>query len=109
MKTMQVERKDGFPSSREQADEALGLCVNCANLSDCNVWRSSRGAIIECEMYECCLLPRPELVGSKKKAVSENTGTETIHILGLCANCEHRRDCKLPKPSSGVWHCEMYD
>ena len=28
---------------------------------------------------------------------------------GLCVNCEHRETCTLPKPKSGVWHCEEYE
>ncbi len=84
------------------------LCANCANLSDCKAWQSNQGSIIECEMYECCSSPQPELVGGKKQNVPEAAETKGLHLLGLCSNCDHRRDCSLPKPSSGVWHCEMY-
>jgi len=28
---------------------------------------------------------------------------------GLCMNCAHRHYCLLPRPESGVWHCEEYD
>jgi len=28
---------------------------------------------------------------------------------GLCMNCAHRDTCLLPRPESGVWHCEEYE
>ncbi len=27
---------------------------------------------------------------------------------GLCMNCDERETCMLPRPESGVWHCEEY-
>ena len=30
-------------------------------------------------------------------------------IKGLCMNCAHSAYCLLPRPESGVWHCEEYE
>jgi hypothetical protein len=28
--------------------------------------------------------------------------------VGLCADCENRQTCVVPKPEGGVWICEAY-
>jgi hypothetical protein len=33
---------------------------------------------------------------------------EVVHFKGLCMNCDHRFECRLPRPEGGVWHCEEY-
>jgi hypothetical protein len=30
-------------------------------------------------------------------------------LKGLCAHCDKRETCTLPKPEGGVWHCDEYE
>ncbi len=94
--------------------ERPGLCMTCNNAPDC-VYRSQRGFdALYCEMYDCYPLTN----------ISENKSDDTEPIItsikppskemkqhpgkGLCSNCDNFKDCLLPKPEEGVWHCEEY-
>ena len=88
----------------------VGLCVTCNNAKDC-VYRKRRGTdAICCEMFDGYALPgavrgkgvAPVIVTAPDMALSGK-------FKGLCVNCAHRDDCKLPRPEGGVWHCEEYE
>lgn len=40
---------------------------------------------------------------------SHDPEKDTRLFKGLCMNCAHRDTCLLPRPESGVWHCEEYE
>ena len=89
--------------------EFLGLCVTCNNAGFC-VYRKRRGSdAIYCEMFDG--QPAPNSDGddsdTTNKPVTAMSPDRGNHI-GLCAHCAHRDVCGLPRPSSGVWHCEEY-
>ncbi len=84
------------------------ICSNCANQEDCGILEGSLTSILQCEMYECCSLPKPELVGKSKAIKTVFVEQEKVHLLGLCSNCDNRAECRLPKASAGNWHCEEY-
>lgn len=93
----------------EKIHTRVGLCSSCNNASEC-VFRKKRGFdAIYCETFDNLngdakrvptVLKEIDLPGIEKAA--------KVTHLGLCANCENRDLCKLPKPDSGVWHCEEY-
>lgn len=88
----------------------IGLCVTCNNAADC-VYRKQRGTdAIYCEMFDAHV-PSGGNGSSKGFAYPEVTlDTATSDGLkGLCVNCAHRNDCKLPRLGGGVWHCEEYE
>ncbi len=88
---------------------AASLCANCAHLDGCGLFAEAPSPVLQCELYFCCALPRPEIVGGGHEGEAPpEPRRETLHLLGLCANCELRSECRLPKPQSGVWHCEEY-
>jgi hypothetical protein len=88
----------------------VGLCATCNNATHC-VYRKRRGIdAIYCEMFDGYALPSavrgkgvaPVIVTAPDMALS-------TEFKGLCVNCAHRDDCKLPRPEGGVWHCEEYE
>jgi hypothetical protein len=90
---------------------AAGLCSNCRHLGDCGILPKTAAPILQCEMYECgsSLRPRLSLARPPKPADDEAKGEPADEeLLGLCANCDHLRVCRLPKPPGGVWQCEEY-
>ena len=85
----------------------VGLCVTCNNAETC-VFRKRRGYdALQCEMFENFV---PTNDSKKVASVSEvaKPAAETAGLKGLCVNCAHANSCKLPRPASGVWHCEEY-
>ncbi|RJO63479.1 MAG: hypothetical protein C4523_20240 [Myxococcales bacterium] len=84
------------------------LCVNCAHVEGCGYSATASTAFVECELYECSPEPAAASPARQDCAVRPDADLAGLHLLGLCANCDSRRRCKLPKPPSGVWHCEEY-
>ena len=88
----------------------IGLCVTCNNSTDC-VYRKQRGTdAIYCETFDAHVPSGGN--GNKRFAyVSEVTPdfAASDGLKGLCVNCAHRDDCKLPRLGGGVWHCEEYE
>lgn len=93
-----------------------GICSNCKFSSECRSKKTHLGDVHFCEEYE---LADPSQKIDKTKFVSEEPKLNTLHanavgndppqkIMGLCSNCAHRESCGLPRPESGVWHCEEY-
>lgn len=104
--------------STEADDEAMarlermieaGLCSNCRHLSDCAILLKTATPILQCELFECGPSPRPRLSLVKLPALEAGeAGVDEEGLLGLCANCDHLKACRLPKPLGGVWQCEEY-
>jgi len=87
---------------------AISVCSNCASQEECSVLVQATAPILQCEMYQCCSLPRPDSLGNERIVQDAKPESDDVHLLGLCANCENRQSCKWPKPVSGIWHCEDY-
>jgi hypothetical protein len=90
---------------------SMGLCSSCNNASQC-VYRKKRGFdAIYCETFDNLNGDGGRHRSSIVMDVVEESSEDSAKItyLGLCANCENRDNCQLPKPDAGVWHCEEYE
>lgn len=89
------------PMSAEEikpASKHNDLCLDCVHQSDCIYHRGSCGPVHDCDDYD-----------SSGVAVARPVEAVACpSTLGLCATCEHRAQCTLAKPASGVWHCDEY-
>jgi len=74
--------------------EMSGLCGSCLHRDGCVYRMSTTKQVIQCEVYE------------STGAISAD---DNIPKKGLCLNCVKSQNCQLPKPASGVWHCEAYE
>ncbi len=91
-----------------------GICSNCNFASTC---RHSLSGVQFCEEYEIAdSIKRFEgrrLDTNKAGLLKINPQTTASQfpdcVMGLCINCLHRETCGLPRPESGVWHCEEYE
>lgn len=82
----------------------VGICENCAQAAFCLYREKATHPIWFCEQFENVFSePSPQNNTAAHPAVKSQT-----RLLGLCANCEKRETCRLPKPESGIWHCEEY-
>ena len=88
----------------EEAEAAAtpDLCTTCLHLDDCVYARTGHEPVLVCEFFET------EGAAEMHEAVAVTGEAEPEPFAGLCANCEHREDCTLPRPAGGVWHCEEY-
>jgi hypothetical protein len=82
-----------------------GICVNCKQSRQCLFLKNTRQPIWFCEMFEKNFTGEPE---KSKTELAVPELPETSRLIGLCVTCEKRETCTLPKPESGVWHCEEY-
>lgn len=94
--------------------ESVGLCSTCNNSSFC-VYRARRGFdALFCDMFDIrsASSVRGDGYRSAETATTDaRAGDEesvTATYAGLCVNCENRENCLMPKPETGVWHCEEY-
>lgn len=76
--------------------EMSGLCGSCAHHDGCVYRLSTKKVVIQCEVFETT----GEIPAGSYDAIPEK---------GLCLNCTKSHNCHLPKPASGVWHCEEYE
>lgn len=86
-----------------EATSVPDLCSTCAHVGDCVYARTGREPVLECEFFAT------EGALEVREAPAVETEAEPELLAGLCANCEHRADCSLPRPAGGVWHCEEYE
>lgn len=102
------EARDDAMARLEQLIEA-GLCSNCRHQCDCATLMKASAPIIQCEMHECGLSSRPRFTLLKQQVTAAGEeGPDEETLLGLCANCDHTKSCRLPKAPGGVWECEEY-
>ncbi|MBU1319329.1 MAG: hypothetical protein KKG33_00510 [candidate division Zixibacteria bacterium] len=89
--------------------ESNGLCRTCNNESIC-VYRLKRGYdALYCDMFDDYVKPGSNGNGHHDSdAVVAAEPAQLSELKGLCANCDHKDRCTLPKPEGGVWHCEEY-
>jgi len=90
-------------------DEALeyqGVCESCVQKDICVFKKNVAQAVLSCDEYEF-----EPASGSTGLAGAENAAVRRelkVEFKGLCANCDVRNDCNIPKPTEGVWHCVEY-
>jgi predicted AAA+ superfamily ATPase len=75
--------------------EIIEKCNTCVFYADCNHRILSDKFILHCPDYQ------PDEL--------EETQHPTEGVKGLCSNCSKALYCRLPRPFSGVWHCEEYE
>ena len=99
--------------SNPSESHSTGLCSTCNNFSTC-LFRAKRGFdAVYCENYDDQYISdsgddsRDLNTANTDKAESD-FGDSAAPLKGLCVNCADRDCCTLPKPESGVWHCEEY-
>ena len=91
------------------------LCTSCVNISTC-VNRAVRGYdVLFCDTFEDSGLVNinDDNTPTSERQVShlnrERVKKKSKFALkGLCQNCVQRDNCVLPRPKTGVWHCEEY-
>jgi hypothetical protein len=89
----------------------LGLCSTCVHAPTC-VYRIYGGQPV----WHCNEFDDMEEPGSPERESSPRVAQDTplqpadnpSALTGLCMNCAERSHCQLPRPASGVWHCEEY-
>ncbi len=91
---------------------ARGLCVTCNHAPTCTYVAGAEQPIVLCELFDdfvntpsgAGISPAVQVARNDANAVSPS-----VHpSKGLCANCDLSSSCALPRPDSGVWHCEEY-
>jgi len=94
----------GAKSKTEIKPEDLhnDLCATCVNRVNCIYRAKDQGPVYDCEDYEAA-------PGMEHVPVQAPESRVVPTYKGLCATCEHRADCTLARPESGVWHCEEYE
>jgi hypothetical protein len=89
-----------------EPQEYDGLCMNCIHAGACVYRRQQNQPVLSCNEHDT------GTVQSKKPTAKMTTCNRDEQdcdpLKGLCSNCENRKTCMLPKPVSGVWHCEEY-
>lgn len=81
-----------------------GLCSTCDSALTCTLPKSLERPVVCCEEFAVT----PEPASTKANVCHADCGENGNGKLGLCANCDARATCRLPKPDGGVWWCEEY-
>lgn len=89
------------------------LCSSCIDASTC-VNRYLRGYdVLFCDMFRDSGKTVIEEKSAEAEPVTlrvEKSGKKKpAEPKGLCEICIHRESCALPRPKSGVWHCEEFE
>jgi len=88
----------------------FGLCMSCRNASSCTFPRDPARPAFYCEEFEidtATSIMSPEkdqLFTTEHDAFDE----DSKKFIGLCSDCEGRKNCAFPKPEGGIWCCEEY-
>ena len=83
------------------------LCCTCNHADECDRPSTPERPIFFCEMFEAYV--PVEAQAPPSRAPREPPGKPGApEYKGLCANCENRDTCVLPRPDGGVWHCQEY-
>ena len=84
------------------------LCVNCVNRDDCTYLTGAAAPIHSCEMYDYGQSTKTRLVLVSPLGNTVEPHSSDTPLLGLCINCDNRKNCRFEKPAGGVWYCEEY-
>jgi hypothetical protein len=91
--------------------EYRSLCSNCRNAADCTFQKKCPKPSLYCEEFEVDISPSAKIVGKEKPlptALVDTEDEDSGRFIGLCINCDNRKNCDFPMPEGGVWHCEEY-
>jgi hypothetical protein len=88
----------------------FGLCMSCKNASSCTFPRDPTRPAFYCEEFEVATTASTMSFGEDRGLVtgSDASDEDSEEFIGLCSDCEVRRDCTFPKPEGGIWCCEEY-
>ena len=86
----------------------LGICSTCVHAPACAFRIYGGQPVWHCSEFEFPEEPDPPAHESPRESVPEVQPGDRPVPPGLCVNCEEREFCRLPRPASGVWHCEEY-
>jgi hypothetical protein len=92
--------------------EYRSLCSTCTNNPDCSLAREPSEPVLHCEQFEVYRPPAPKIDGKNLPLFAELRAAQqrdSDGFIGLCSDCEGRRNCLFPRPEGGVWHCEEYE
>jgi hypothetical protein len=99
----------------DMPNNCMGICITCKHRSYCLSFQNGLRAerpIWDCNEYEHNDV-EVDAVSQEYCAPAENDESLSNEInrenkKGLCINCNSRDSCMLPRPESGIWHCEEY-
>ncbi|MBN2082878.1 hypothetical protein JW859_11835 [bacterium] len=95
----------GMPEIRQ-----LGICTTCVHQGTCLFLAAARKPVWFCDEFDDVRgeqhaeEPRPVKAPAP---VDQLSFSEAQHI-GLCTNCESRKECMHRQPGQAVWECEDY-
>jgi hypothetical protein len=87
------------------------LCDTCLHKETCSLRADPSEPTYQCEeydggSYESVL--RPPILVALSERQAHGLVPSSDGLAGLCANCDRRAECTLPKAPGGVWFCEEY-
>lgn len=88
----------------------FGLCMSCRNASVCTFPRDPAMPAFYCEQFEIDT-PVSVITAEQEQPFvmgSADIDKDSSRLVGLCIDCEGRKNCSFPKSEGGVWHCEEY-
>lgn len=80
------------------------LCVTCNHSATCERRGTSLRPVFYCEEFDAYI---PVAADSASWTPTRET-PRNYRGIGLCADCESRETCVVPKPEGGIWTCEAY-
>ena len=80
------------------------LCTTCNHAATCQNRGTSLRPVFYCEEFDAYV---PVAADSAPWTPTRETPRD-YRGIGLCADCENRETCNVPKPEGGIWICEAY-
>ncbi len=87
------------------------LCDTCSHADGCGWRKMNRGPVQFCEEFEVQAGEHWPPAPRDAAPPTDPPAQALVYAMpkGLCVNCDHRETCRLPRPESGVWHCQEYE
>lgn len=85
--------------------ELTTLCNTCDHFNACAYQDDDKG-ILQCELFESTTASQTVFGGM---GINREEILPPVGLKGICTNCDRAWDCRLPKGSGGIWHCEEYE
>jgi hypothetical protein len=104
----------GAKAKKETPDivEYNDLCSTCNYRSDCVRRKHHNQPVLYCEEFDdyqrSHRKPASGFGEYEPKEMTDLSTLSSARTMGLCAFCESRETCTLPKTEGGIWHCEEY-
>jgi hypothetical protein len=83
------------------------LCSTCNHAETCGRPSTPERPIFFCELFEA-FVPVSATAAKAAAPKSQAGRPAATGLKGLCMNCQKGQTCAIPKPDSGIWHCEEY-